>query len=66
MPLNGERGAEHPEVLHANSIERETTVYMNHRVALIIPALNEEGTIGPLLSRVDRELVDTVLVVTTD
>ena len=63
MPLNGERGAEHPEVLHANSIERETTVYMNHRVALIIPALNEEGTIGPLLSRVDRELVDTVLVV---
>jgi glycosyltransferase involved in cell wall biosynthesis len=38
-------------------------MYVNHRVTLIIPALNEAETIGPLLSRVDRAIVDTVVVV---
>ena len=38
-------------------------MHRNQRVVLIIPALNEEDTIGPLLARVDRGVVDWVVVV---
>ena len=41
----------------------EAIVYGDHNIVLIIPALNEEATIGPLLRRVDRTVVDLVVVV---
>jgi glycosyltransferase involved in cell wall biosynthesis len=38
-------------------------MFEGHRVALVIPALDEEDAIGPLVAAVDRTLVDRVVVV---
>lgn len=38
-------------------------MYQDLRVSLIIPALNEAENIGPLLSQVDTDLVDQIIVV---
>jgi glycosyltransferase involved in cell wall biosynthesis len=38
-------------------------MFAGQRVAVIIPALNEEGAIGDVVRAIDRELVDEVIVV---
>jgi glycosyltransferase involved in cell wall biosynthesis len=38
-------------------------MFQNHKVALIIPALDEQDAIGPVVESVDREVVDDVIVV---
>ena len=37
-------------------------MFRGYRIGLIIPALNEEEAVGPLLDKVDRSIVDWIII----